>query len=393
MQIAPSDKLRQLPTSVFAEVARRRAAAQARGVDVIDLSIGSPDLPPAPAVRDALAQAVADPAQYGYALSGTAAFHQAVADFYRRRYGVALQPHREVLQVAGSQDALAHLAMALVNPGEVVLAPDPGYPIYHSSVQIAGADLFLMPIRPEYGNLPRFDIIPQEIAARAKLMILNHPGNPVPSMATRGFFEQAISFARQHGIVVVHDFAYSELVYDGRRPVSFLSIPGANEVGIELNSLSKTFNLAGARIGYAVGNEQVLSALATLKSHIDYGVFLPIQHAACVALQTDDHSLAAQAEVYQARRDALTDALQSVGWNVDRPPATMFVWARIPAGWTSQAFAIHLIEEAGVVVTPGDAFGREGEGYVRIALVQPEARLREAARRIGRALQVRPTSV
>ncbi|QSO55151.1 LL-diaminopimelate aminotransferase [Alicyclobacillus curvatus] len=379
-------RLRELSTGIFAELQNRKRQVRERGLDVIDLSVGSPDLPPPQVVRDALTEAVQDVTQYGYALSGTDAFADAVADFYMSRYGVELDPRKEVLQVMGSQDGLAHLALAMLDPGDVVLAPDPGYPIYHASVHIAGGTLYTMPLRPENGFLPRFDIIPQEIVAKAKLMILNHPGNPVPTLATEEFFSEAIEFAKRYEIVIAHDFAYSELVYDGLRPVSFLSVPRAREVGFEFNSLSKTFNMAGARIGYAVGSEHLLAPLRMLKSHIDYGIFFPIQRAATAALRSDATLLLHQANIYEARRDALVDGLSAAGWKVDKPHATMFLWAKLPVGWTSKEFALTLIEQAGVAVTPGDAFGEEGEGYVRIALVQPAEVLGEAARRIGRVL-------
>ncbi|KPV45600.1 LL-diaminopimelate aminotransferase [Alicyclobacillus ferrooxydans] len=381
-------RLRELPTGIFSELANRKREVQLRGLDVIDLSVGSPDLPPPPVVRNALAEAVQDVNLYGYALSGTESFAVAAAAFYEKRYGVTLNPKTEVLQVMGSQDGLAHLAMSLLEPGDVVLAPDPGYPIYHASVHIAGGTLHTMPLREENGFLPKFDNIPQEILSKTKLMILNHPGNPVPTLATKEFFEEAIAFAKRHNIVIAHDFAYSELVF-GIRPVSFLSVPGAKDVGIEFNSLSKTFNMAGARIGYVLGNADVLGALGLLKSHIDYGVFLPIQHAATAALLSDPALLDEQAHIYEARRDALVDGLATVGWKVDRPHATMFLWAKLPTGWGSHDFALSLISEAGVAVTPGYAFGKEGEGYVRIALVQSAERLAEAADRIGRFLKVR----
>jgi aspartate/methionine/tyrosine aminotransferase len=280
------------------------------------------------------------------------------------------------------------LALALVDPGDVVLVPDPGYPIYAASVELAGGTLVTMPLRAENGFLPDFEAIPAEVAARAKFMILNFPGNPVATLVSADFFEQAIAFAKRHNILIVHDFAYSELVFDGHRAVSLLSVPGAKDVAIEFNSLSKTFNLAGCRIGYVVGNAAALHWLELLKSHVDYGIFAPIQEAAIAALTSPPDALTAQVHVYERRRDVLVDGLRAAGWPVPTVHATMFLWARIPEGFpSSKAFARTLLEETGVVVTPGDAFGREGEGYVRIALVQPEAALAEACRRIGQFLQ------
>lgn len=387
MRFTPAHRVAQLPAGIFAELAKRKRSAIAAGIDVIDLSIGSPDMPPPPVVTEALVSAVQDTTQYGYSITGTLAFYEAVASFYRDRYSVELDPKEEILQVMGSQEGLSHLATALINRGDTVLVPDPGYPIYQASVQIAEGNLYPMVLREENGFLPNLDEIPQEIAENAKMMILNHPGNPVPSLATPEFFKKVIEFARKYNILVVHDFAYSELVFDGLRPVSFLSIEGAKEVGIEFNSLSKTFNLAGARIGYVAGNPEALAALSLLKSHVDYGIFFPIQHAATVALTSDFAHLDVQVERYEARREALVDGLQKAGWEVSRPHATMFVWAKLPLGWTSSGFALALIERAGVAVTPGDAFGEHGEGYVRIALVQPADRLSEAADRIGKFLR------
>ncbi len=384
-----STRLQPLSISVFSELNRRKRELLEQGQTFIDLSIGSPDLPPPAKVRKALSEAVQEPEHYGYGMHGQPTFHQAVAEFYASRYGVTLSPQTEVLQLMGSQDGLGHLAMALLNPGDIVLVPDPGYPIYSASVVIAGGELYPMPLREENRFLPNLDEIPQEIAHRAKMMILNYPSNPVTALADTQFFAQVVQFAQRYDILVVHDFAYSELVFDGLRPLSFLSVPGAREVGIEFNSLSKTFNMAGCRIGYAVGKKELLDPLALLKSHLDYGLFLPIQRAAEVALTTDLSLLADQVHVYERRRDTLVNALAQHGWTVNPPKATMFIWARLPNGHSSQKFALDLMEEAGVVVTPGYAFGPQGENHVRIALVQPEAVLAEAGQRMGDHLRRR----
>ncbi|MCM3703661.1 LL-diaminopimelate aminotransferase [Paenibacillus macerans] len=387
MEFTPSDKVQQMATGIFTELARRKRSASGRGIEVIDLSVGSPDLPPPPLVVEKLAASAQHAENYGYALGGTREFHGAVCYFYRRRYGVELDPEEEVLQTMGSQDGLAHLAMAVINPGDYVLIPDPGYPIYEAGVVLAGGKVHPLPLREENRYLPQLEQIPHEILARTKMMILSYPGNPVPAMADAAFFEEAIRFAKRHNILIVHDFAYSELIFDGRSRLSFMAVPGAREVGIEFNSLSKTFNMAGCRIGYAVGHPGVLRALGMLKSNIDYGVFLPVQQAAAAALMADDRLLETQVKEYEVRRDTLISGLARVGWEVAKPPATMFVCAKIPAGWTSRELAFALIELAGVAVVPGDAFGRQGEGYVRIALVQPADRLAEAAERIGRFLR------
>jgi LL-diaminopimelate aminotransferase len=382
MIFTASEKLQKLSSSIFQEVANRKQEAINKGKDVIDLSVGSPDFPPPPFVIDTLLAYTKDPSNYGYTLKGIPEFHDAVTYFYKQRYSVHLDAKKEVLQLMGSQDGLAHLATAMINPGDYVLVPDPGYPIYEGSVTIAGGIIYPMPLRAENRFLPKLEEIPEEIIEKTKMMILSYPGNPVTAIADESFFEEVVAFAKRHQILVVHDFAYSELVYDGHPQISFLSIPGAKEVGIEFNSLSKTFNMAGCRIGYAVGNEHVISILASFKSHIDYGVFYPIQKAASKALTSDFDYLKGQVKEYERRRDVLVEGLRKSGWEVEKSPATMFVWAKIPQGWTSRQFAFELIDRAGVAVVPGDAFGKQGEGYVRIALVQPTKTLQEAAERI-----------
>jgi LL-diaminopimelate aminotransferase len=393
----PSRRLEHLSSAIFSELARRkRSAAQRR--PVIDLSIGSPDQPPAPELVDVLVEAVRQPGAFGYPMTdGTDEFRAEVARWYRYRFGVSLDPDKEVHSLMGSQDGLAHFALAWADPGDVVLVPDPGYPIYAGSVRLAGADLYPMPLRAENDFLPDLAKIPEEVARRARFMILNYPNNPVSAVAPLSFFEQVVSFAKRHDIIVVHDLAYSEMAFDGYRPPSFLQAPGAKDVGIEFNSFSKSFNMAGCRIAYVVGNEEIIKPLAAVKSNVDYGVFLPVQQMAVAALRLDRESGSPNAvgPLYQERRDVLLAALREAGWAIEPPKATMFVWAPVPAGWSSRAFAFALLEEAGVVVVPGSAFGAEGEGYVRIALVQPPDVLREAADRIAASgiLQRRPTGV
>jgi len=387
MQFTASEKVAQLTTGVFMEVAGRKQEALQKGKDVIDLSVGSPDLPPPSFVIDTLIEYAKDTSKYGYTLKGITEFHDAVCYFYRNRYGVELDAEKEVLQLMGSQDGLAHLATAIINPGDYVLVPDPGYPIYEASVSLAEGTIYPMPLTAENQFLPQLNQIPEDVLKKTKMMIISYPGNPVTALANEEFFKEVIEFAKKHHILVVHDFAYSELIFDHHPQISFMSIPGAKEVGIEFNSLSKTFNMAGCRIGYVVGNTEALNILATLKSHIDYGIFYPIQKAAEKALMADPAILSEQVKEYEARRDALLSGLAKAGWEVPKSAATMFVWAKIPAGWKSREFAYELIDKAGVAVVPGDAFGKEGEGYVRMALVQPAERLREAAKRIQEFLQ------
>jgi LL-diaminopimelate aminotransferase len=386
MNLYGSEKIRRMTSSIFQEVVDRKQEAMLKGKDVIDLSIGSPDFPPPPFVVDTLVEYSKDPGKYGYTLKGISEFNEAVKYFYQRRYSVDLDDKSEVLQLMGSQDGLAHLATAIINPGDYVLVPDPGYPIYEASVTIAGGNIYPMPLLEENKFLPQLQEIPVEVLQKTKMMILSYPGNPVTALADRQFFEEVVEFAKVHNILVVHDFAYSELIYDGNPQISFLSVPGAKEVGVEFNSLSKTFNMAGCRIGYVAGNSQVIDILASFKSHIDYGIFYPIQKAAIAALKSDYSFLQDQVKQYEARRDALVTGFRDSGWQVANSPATMFVWAKIPAGWKSREFAFKLIDEEGIAVVPGDAFGKQGEGYVRIAMVQPPERLTEAANRVNQFL-------
>lgn len=385
LNIQPSKRLAGLTSAIFTEMNRRKREVQARGMHVIDLGIGSPDQPPSPLVIEALTKAVQNPENYGYPTSeGSIRFRETTARWYRHRFGVGLDPEHEILSLMGSQDGLAHLAQAWIDPGDVVLVPDPGYPIYFASVTLAGGEIYPLPLREENSFLPDFSNIPDEIKRRAKLMVLNYPNNPVAAVAEDGFFADVVTFAKENQIIVAHDLAYSELAFDGYRPPSFLMTPGAKEIGVEFNSLSKSFNMAGCRIGYLVGNREIIKPLAIVKSNIDYGVFLAVQEAAVAAME---HDIAhpgqnGNAALYKERRDVLLDGLKEIGWDIPKPKATMFVWARVPEGWTSESFAFTLLEKAGVVVIPGNAFGAQGEGYVRIALVKPVDVLKDVILRI-----------
>ncbi|WP_458412932.1 LL-diaminopimelate aminotransferase [Schinkia sp. CFF1] len=383
MVFTTSQLIQSFETSIFSELAAFKKQKQAQGIPMIDLSIGSPDLPPPKFIVEALVKNVQDPFQYGYTLTGTKEFNEAVQTFYSKHYGVTFNTETEIVQLAGSQDGLLHLPMTIANEGDLILVPDPGYTAYADGIRMAKAKAYPMPLLKENGFLPDLEAIPETVANQAKMMILNFPGNPVPAMADKTFFEKVVAFAKKYDIVVVHDFAYSELVFDGQKPVSFLEVEGAFEVGVEFNSLSKSYNMAGCRIGYMIGNRHVVEVLKKLKSNLDYGVFSPIQKAATVALIDGDDFLKENNKLYESRRDVLVEGFRSIGWDVAKPPATMFMWAEIPKGYaSSKQFALDLIEKAGVVVTPGNAFGPTGEGYVRIALVQSEDKLREAVEKI-----------
>ena len=381
-----SKRMDSFKPGVFSALAAKKAARERAGADIIDLSVGTPNIPPAPHIIRALCESAAKPENYIYALGDTAALRAAAAGWYARRYDVALDPETQVVSLLGSQDGLAHLALAIVNPGDLALVQDPGYPIFGDGPLLAGAELYRMPQRRENGWLVDLDAVPPDVAARAKYMVISYPNNPVCAVAPPAFYKKLVAFAKQHHITVLHDNAYSELVFEGARGGSFLQTPGAADVGVEFNSLSKTYGLAGARIGFALGNRDIIAALKALKSNIDYGMFLPIQQAAIAALTGPQDCVAATREAYRRRRDILVDGLCAAGWHMGKPPATMFVWATLPKPFhASAAFTEQLLARAGVLVTPGAAFGPGGEGYVRLALVQKEARLREAVRRIAKS--------
>lgn len=386
MKLHTSSRLDRMGSAVFAELAEWKREAARQGLDMIDLGIGSPDRPPSPKVMAALAAAVQNPQLYGYPSSeGGLRFRTQVARWYAYRFGVELDPEREVLTLMGSQDGLAHLALALAEPGEAAFVPDPGYPIYAAGLALAGVEPYPLALTADNGFLPKLEDIPEEQAKRAKFIVLNYPSNPSAAVADRAFFERLVDYAKTRHLWIIHDLAYSELAFDGFKPCSLLEIPGAKDVAVEFHSLSKSFNMAGCRIAFLVGNPDIVKALRTLKGNIDYGVFEAVQEAGVAALQEDMEAGAARAHaaVYERRRDVFLDGLRAIGWEVPRPKATMFVWAPIPAGWTSRRIVREMLFSAGVVAVPGDAFGRQGEGYVRFALVQEEERLAEAARRIG----------
>lgn len=376
-------RMQGLTSAIFSQVDEMRRAELAKGKDVITLSIGSPDLAPAPHIIQALNSAAADLGSYGYTLSkGLSEFSEAVASWYGSKFGVVLDPEKEIHSLIGSQEGLAHISLCLVNPNDVVLIPDPGYPIYSAGPLMAGAQLYHMPLTSENQFLPDLEAIPEAILRRTKIMILNYPNNPLAAVAPREFFSKVIEYAKRYSFIVCHDFAYSDLVFDGYQPDSFLSLPGAKDIAVEFNSLSKTYNMAGCRVGYIVGNSDVIELLGRLKSNFDYGIFNPIQKAAIAALTGPQQCVADTAITYQRRRDIIVEGLNSFGWHVEKPKASMYVWAPVPTKQSSVDFAADLLRHTGVAVIPGIAFGHFGEGFVRFALVQPESRLAEAVVRM-----------
>lgn len=381
----PAERLRRMPPYLFAEIDRKKREVRARGVDVIDLGIGDPDLPTPPHVIQALQKAAEDPANHRYpSYEGMLAYRQAVADWYAKRFNVRLDPEQEVLTLIGSKEGTAHMPLAFVNPGDAVLVPDPGYPVYAAGTWFAGGEVHFMPLRRQNGFLPDLGAIPPDVVRRAKLMYLNYPNNPTAAVATRDFFAQVVAFARRHGILVCHDLMYSELKFDGFEPPSLLEVEGARDVGVEFHSLSKTYSMTGWRLGFCVGNRAAVAGLGAVKTNVDSGVFQAVQQAGIAAL-TGPQELAEQyRRTYEARRNIAVAGLKQLGWQVDIPKGTFFVWAPVPGGLDSRAFATRLLEEAGVVVTPGVGFGPSGEGFYRIALTVAESRIAEAMERLKR---------
>lgn len=368
-----ANRMNQFGEGVFSRLAVMRKNRLAQGKEVYDLSIGAPNIPPTKRIMEVMAEAVMKPANYVYAINDTQQLLGAVAQWYKRRYDVELNPETEICSLLGSQDGLSHIPLSILDPGDIMLVPDPCYPIFADGPRIAGAELYYMPLQKENDYVIQLQDIPEEIARKAKFMLVSYPNNPTAAMAPESFYHEVVAFAKKYDIIVLHDNAYSELVFDGQSCGSFLSIPGAMEVGVEFNSLSKTYGLAGARIGFCVGNKEVVGMLKTLKSNMDYGMFLPIQAAAVEALTGNQAVVAETRAAYEHRRDVLCDGLIKAGWHMEKPAGTMFVWAPIPDSYQdSESFVADLLDKTGVLVTPGSAFGPSGEGYVRMALVQSE---------------------
>lgn len=381
-------RLSGLGASVFTEMDDLKRELEKEGYNLINLSIGSPDREPSVEIRKVIADSVLDGKNYGYTLTrGTLEFRESCARWYQERFQVDLDPETEVLPLMGSQDGLAHVFLSMINPGDIALIPDPGYPIYTAGLVLSGGEKVSLPLLAENQFLPDLSKIDPQIAERAKLMFLNYPNNPTAAVAPVSFFEEVVEFARKYNIVVCHDAAYSELAFDGYKPVSFLQVPGAKEVGIEFHSVSKTYNLAGVRLGFAVGNAEVIGILAELKSNIDYGVFAPILKAGAYALSASQANVEENRQAYQRRRDVWIRGCAEVGWEISAPQGSMFIWAPVPTAQDSLSFAMELARKAGIIVVPGIAFGEHGEGYVRIALVQELEVLQEAVLRVQEFLR------
>ncbi len=383
MTLVESERLRLLPPYLFAEIDRLKAELIAGGADVINLGVGDPDLPTPSHIIERLAQTARDPANHQYpSYSGMNDFRLSVVKWCKRRFGVELDPLSEVLTLIGSKEGLAHLPLAFIDPGDLALVPSPAYPVYHVATMFAGGESWFMPLIEKNGFLPDLDAIPPAVAERARLMFINYPNNPTGATAGRDFYERVVRFAEQYGIIVCHDAAYSEVAFEGYRPMSFLEVPGAKEVGVEFHSLSKTYNMTGWRLGFAVGDRNVIGALGRIKSNIDSGAFNAVQWAGIAALEGDQGPVADMQNIYRERRDILIAGLKKAGLNPQIPKATFYVWCPNPPGCSSTDFTSLLLREAGIVTTPGSGFGDPGEGYVRMALTVPAERIREAVERI-----------
>lgn len=377
MNIETASRLTHFKTGIFAALDKKKEELLTSGRKVYNLSVGTPDFPVAEHVQNALLDSARDPDSFRYTLRDIPELTAAVKDYYKRRFGVTVSDD-EIVAMPGSQEGVAHLGMALCNPGDVVLLPNPGYPVFEVGAYLGQAELYFYDLKEENAFLPRFDEIPEEIARRAKYIMVSYPYNPVCAIAPSEFYEELIAFAEKYNIIIVHDNAYSDIIYDGVYGGSFLEHAHAKEIGVEAFSLSKSFNLTGARVSFFVGNKKVIDAIKLLRSQYDFGIFEPIQRAAIAALTGPLDGVKEQCLQYQARRDALCGGLRAIGWNVPDSKGTMFAWAHIPDGFSSsQEFCIKLMEKTGVICTPGDAFGTQGEGYVRFALVLPVETIQE----------------
>lgn len=379
--------IQNLPPYHFADAKKRIAERRAAGVDVISLSMGDPDLPAPQVVIDRMCSSLQDPENTRYPeYFGMRALHEAIAAWFERRFAVRLTPEHNILPLLGSKEGLAYVGAAVLNAGDVSLIPDPYYPVYITASTSVGAEPYMLPLLEQNGYLPELDKIPQEILAKSRLLWLNYPNNPTAAGADRRFFEEAVAFAQRHNLVIIHDMAYAEVYFDDFRPLSILQIPGASEVAVELHSLSKTYNMAGFRVGMVVGNANLVDAVGRLKSNIDSGMFRPVQYAAIEALQLPVSWIEQRNVIYRRRRDLLVGGCNAIGMHTQTPGAGLYVWAAIPGGFTSRDFANWLFDKTGVFVTPGTNFGDAGEGYVRISLTAPEERIEAALQRMRTAL-------
>ncbi len=386
IDISTAERLSSLPPYVFARLDELKARAREQGLDLIDLGMGNPDGATPKPIIDAAIAALQNPSNHGYPpFEGTASFRKAITTWYQQRYAVNLDPDGEALPLLGSKEGLTHFALAYINPGDVVLVPSPSYPPHFRGPLIAGAKIHSILLKPEQDWLIDLSAIPDSVAEQAKILYFNYPSNPTTATAPREFFEVIVAFARKYEIMLVHDMAYAELAFDQYRPTSLLEIPGAKEIGVEFHTLSKTYNMAGWRVGFVVGNRKIIQGLRTLKTNLDYGIFAALQTAAETALQLPEIYLHEVQNRYQTRRDFLIAGLAELGWSIPKPQATMYLWVPCPQGIGSADFAFSVLQKTGVVLTPGGAFGDGGEGYVRVSLIAECDRLGEVLHRLKQA--------
>ena len=389
MKLEFASRMQQFQPGIFNVLDDKKRELQAQGRKVWNLSVGTPDFHPDQNVLDAAAKAIADPNNFKYSLGNLPELVEAVQSWYRRRYGVELAAD-EITSVNGSQEGLAHIGWALCDPGDIVLCPNPGYPIFEIGPWLTGAEILYYELLPENDFLPDLNAIPEETAKKAKAIVVSYPANPVAKAAPRSFYEELVAWAKKYNVIVLHDNAYSEIIFDGRKGISFLSVPGAMEVGVEFNSLSKTYCLTGGRISFVMGNRDIIKKFATLRSQIDYGIFLPVQYAAIEALNGPQDGVERRRAMYQQRRDALCGGFRSIGWNVPDSEGSMFVWAPLPEGYTdSVEFCFELLEKSGVLCTPGSAFGSLGADHVRFALTMPPEQIAEAVEAVRNSGMIR----
>jgi LL-diaminopimelate aminotransferase len=382
-KLEKAQRIKDLPPYLFAEIDRKKKAALARGADLIDLGVGDPDIPTPAKIVERLLEAATKPVNHRYPSSaGMPEFRQTVSYWYARRFGVKLDPETEVVSLIGSKEGIANMAVAFVNPGDTVLVSSPCYPVYHIGTLFNGGRNFFLPLTKENGFFPDLDAIPANVAREAKILWINYPNNPTAAVADKGQFAKVVEFAHKYSVIVCHDAAYTEMGFDGFRPPSFLEVDGAREISIEFHSLSKTFNMTGWRIGMAVGNADLVSGLAQVKSNIDSGIFQAVQEAGIEALRLGDEAVDPARRIFQERRDVLVSALQAAGFTCEKPRATFYVWVEVPKGYTSAEFTAKLLDEAAIVTTPGNGFGAPGEGYVRFTVCVDKQRLKEAGDRI-----------
>jgi LL-diaminopimelate aminotransferase len=384
--MSPSKKLGLIPPYLFAELDKKIDAARAQGRDVINLGIGDPDLPTPQPIVEAMHAAIDDPETHNYPpYRGTQAFRDAAADWMKKRFGVSIEPNTEAMSLLGSKEGLAHFILAYVEPGDVVLCPSPGYPVYNNFTLLVGGEPYTLELKPENGFLPDLQSLPADIVSRAKLLFLNYPNNPTGAIASQSFIEETIAFCRDNNILLCHDNAYSEMTFDGYRAPSFLSVPGAKDVCIEMFSLSKMYNMTGWRVGFAVGNPQAISALGTIKNNCDSGVFKAIQRAAIVGLAQSDALLNGLNTIYAKRRDIFAQGLNEMGWTFTPSAATFYMWVPVPLGYTDPEFVELMLEKCDIVIAPGMGYGKAGQQFFRVALTQSEDRIIEAVRRMKHA--------